>query len=371
MASKQNVTSTNELEQLSPTEKERYARHLAIPEVGESGQLNLKRARILLVGAGGLGAPIALYLAASGVGHLTIVDHDQVSLSNLQRQVLFTTSDVGQSKARLTKSRLNALNPEVEVQAVSEKLTTQNARELIKQHDLIIDGTDNFATRYLINDACLLEKKSFVFGAIFRFDAQVSLFGTPNGPCYRCLYPEAPGAEASPNCAEAGVLGVLPGTAGLLMATEATKYILKIGEPLAGKILQYDALSTTFYRIAVAKRDDCQSCGPKSLLKDLSRHESRASEASISAIDFRNRAAEAWILDVRNEDEFASGHWRHSHLIPLAQLATRIGEIPSDRDLIVVCQSGKRSARAVEILHAHGYTRASTVDGGLNQTGLV
>jgi len=349
----------------------RYERQLALPGVGFSGQEKLKNAKVLIVGLGGLGGPVALYLAAAGIGHLLLVDNDIVSLSNLQRQILFSTAQVGSSKVLAAQKHLLALNPEIKVTVVNERFQIQNARELVNRCDVVIDGSDNFQTRYIVNDACVLENKPLVFGAVFRFDAQVSVFAQKSAPCYRCLYPQPPGVEASPNCSDAGVLGVLPGTAGTLMATEALKLILGIGESLAGFILAYDSLNMQFFRLQVARRSSCEVCGENPRIHDVTDGvlDADLPHAEISVTEMTARLKSPLdgqiVIDVRNEDEFSFWHLPDSLNWPLAHLADKIKLIPKQSQIILVCQTGVRSRRAYRILSENGHQNMASLSGGL------
>lgn len=343
---------------LNSREKELYSRHLSLSQVGEKGQLRLKSAKLLLVGAGGLGGPIALYLAAAGVGDLKIIDHDRVALSNLQRQILFSTQDIGQFKAERAQEKLAALNPEIKVTAINERFSEQNARALIQDSDFVIDATDNFATRYLINDTCVAENKSFIFGAIYRFDAQVAVFHHKNGPCYRCLYPKSPPQEAISNCQEAGVLGVLPGTVGTLMATEALKLILEIGETLSESLLTYDSLRGEFLKRRLIRQPNCPSCGETKQQDEI--------ERKFNLVQPGEPIENYFILDVRDELEFHARHLPAAKNIALGKLRERINEIPKQKDILLVCKSGKRSQRAAEILQDSGWSQLFNLQGGMD-----
>lgn len=365
---------------LSPDELRRYSRHLLLPEVGLAGQEKLKRARVLLVGAGGLGSPLALYLAAAGVGTLAVADFDRVDESNLQRQVIFSTADVGAPKAEIAAKRIRALNPGIDVELHDERVTESNVHELVAPYDLVADGSDNFATRYLINDACVELGKPDVWGAVERFEGQVSIFAHPKGPCYRCLFPEPPPPELIPTCSEAGVLGVLPGVIGNLQATEVLKLILEIGDPLIGRLLLFDALSMRFREVRVERDPTCPVCSrTKTASASFERggeratggHES-ASETSI-ALDLSPAAAgrmleagEAELLDVRSPLERQIATIAGARSLPLEELGERFAELPRDRDLIVFCHVGVRSAYAVEWLRSQGFSRAHNLSGGID-----
>jgi len=363
---------------LSIAELQRYARHLTLPEVGAAGQAKLRRARVLLVGAGGLGSPAGLYLAAAGIGVLGVVDHDVVDASNLQRQILHDTAGIGHGKAESAKARLEALNPFVQVEAISERLTTANAREIIRRFDIVVDGSDNFPTRYLVNDACVLERTPLVYGSIFRFEGQLSLFGTPGGPCYRCLFAEPPAPELIPSCVEAGVLGVLPGIIGTLQALEALKWILGIGESAAGRLVLVDALQLRFQEIAVERDPACAICGDQPILTTLQDYEafcgvgalvSEASGAEISASALSaalSGVATPFLLDVREPWEFAIAHLPGAILLPLGELPARLMALPRDRELITICHHGLRSLAARSFLVGAGFPRVRSLAGGVD-----
>jgi adenylyltransferase/sulfurtransferase len=366
----------------SPSEYARYSRHTILPEVGVDGQKRLKASSVLLIGAGGLGSPLALYLAAAGVGRIGLVDFDLVDLSNLQRQVLHGTPDIGRPKLHSARDRIAAINPEVRVDLHEARLTSANALDLFRPYDVIIDGTDNFPTRYLTNDACVLLKKPNVYGSIFRFDGQASVFFPPHGPCYRCLYPEPPPPGEVPSCAEGGVLGILPGVVGVIQATEAVKLILGTGEPLIGRLLHYDALGMAFRSFKVRRNPKCPVCGDHPTVTQLIDYEQfcgvRGSEASggcqppgdgeLSVEDLKrriDRGENLFILDVRNPDEFQIGRIPGSTLIPLPDLPRRVGELDPDREIVVHCKSGMRSAKAIQFLRERGFANLRNVTGGI------
>ncbi len=369
--------------ELSNTEKQRYLRHLILPEVGEKGQLKLKNARVAIVGAGGLGSPVALYLAAAGVGRLGLIDFDSVDLSNLQRQVLYAVSDVKKSKSETAKDRLLALNPEIEISSHKIRLSAANVMETLADYDLVVDGTDNFETRYLINDACVLSSKPNVYGSIFRFEGQLSVFCTTTGPCYRCLFPVPPAPDAVPNCAEGGVLGVLAGVIGTLQATEAVKLILGEGQPLIGKLLLYNALDMDFQKLAIKRKRDCPVCGeqptitrPADLSISCANPVERASTtggdmhgSDIDVVDvakiLKERADEILLLDVRNDNEVAFCKIEGSKHIPLNELPTRFNELDKNAETYIYCRSGARSRNAVEYLKQNGFTSLRNVRGGI------
>ena len=365
---------------LSNAEIQRYSRHLILPEVGMEGQKRIKGGSVLCVGAGGLGSPAALYLAAAGIGRLGIIDFDNVDESNLQRQILHGTPDVGRSKLQSARDRLEAINPEVRVETYETRLTSSNALELFKDYDVILDGTDNFATRYLVNDACVLLKKPNAYGSIFRFEGQASVFATKDGPCYRCLYPEPPPPGLVPSCAEGGVLGVLPGVIGTIQATEALKLILGAGSTLVGRLLLYDAWSMKFRELKLRRDPNCPICGDHPSIKGLIDYEefcgvtpaaTKAAagpgvpETTVEELKARVDAKKPFfLLDVREPHEYQISRIAGSTLIPLGQLPNRLAEIPRDQEIIVQCKSGQRSARAVTLLKENGI-EAKNLKGGI------
>jgi adenylyltransferase/sulfurtransferase len=358
---------------LTTRERRRYSRHLLLPEVGEEGQRRLKAARVLCVGAGGLGSPAALYLAAAGIGTLGLVDFDVVDFSNLQRQIIHGTGDVGRSKLESAQTKIEALNPEVHVETFDAHFSVANAKTLVEAFDVIVDGTDNFPARYLVNDACVMYGRPNAWGSIFRFEGQASVFAAPGGPCYRCLHPEPPPPGLVPSCAEAGVLGVLPGIIGTIQATEALKLILGIGESLAGRFLVYDALKMRFRDLKLPKDPDCPVCGVRPTITTL--HESAAScetrksggqECSVRELKARIDAGRApVILDVRERSEAAICSLPGSRLIPLGELPRRLTELDPNAEIVVHCKSGGRSAQAVALLREKGFRRASNLTGGI------
>jgi molybdopterin/thiamine biosynthesis adenylyltransferase/rhodanese-related sulfurtransferase/molybdopterin converting factor small subunit len=368
--------------ELNNDEVRRYSRHLIMPEVGVEGQRKLKQARVLCIGAGGLGSPASLYLAAAGVGTLGLVDFDTVDFSNLQRQVLFSTDDVGRPKIKAATDRLRGLNPNIRVVGHETALNSNNALDLFRDYDIIVDGTDNFPTRYLTNDACVLLNKPNVYGSIFRFDGQVSIFATKNGPCYRCLYPEPPPPGLVPSCAEGGVLGVLPGVVGTIQATEAIKLIIGAGDPLIGRLLLFDALQMKFRTLKLQRDPNCPVCGDHPTVTKLIDYEQfcgitpavkaadagkLAPELEISVVDLKARLdkGDVWLLDVREPREFEITRIAGSTLIPLGELPKRLDELPKDRDIAIHCKSGVRSAKAVNILKDKGFNRVQNVRGGI------
>ncbi len=363
---------------LSADEILRYSRHLVLPEVGLEGQQAIKAAKVLCVGAGGLGSPAAMYLAAAGVGTIGIVDFDIVDFSNLQRQLLHMTRDVGRLKVESARERLLAINPEVRVETHAVALSPANALDLFGRYDVIVDGTDNFPTRYLVNDACVLTRRPYIYGSVFRFEGQVSIFAAESGPCYRCLYPEPPPAGLVPSCAEGGVLGVLPGIIGTIQATEALKRIVKAGDSLAGRLLILDALAMKFREVRVHRDSECPVCGDHPTIRELQDYEQFCGTAlpapSSVPADFDISAAELAqalrrsdppvLLDVREPMEFRINRLPNATLIPFGSLPDRLGEIDSARDVVVYCHLGIRSIRAVELLRGAGF-RARNLQGGI------
>jgi adenylyltransferase/sulfurtransferase len=365
---------------LSPQEVARYSRHLIMPEVGMDGQKRLKASSVLLIGAGGLGSPLGLYLAAAGVGRMGLVDFDVVDFSNLQRQIMHGTPDVGRPKLHSARDRLAAINPEVKLDLYETHLTSANAFDILRPYDVVIDGTDNFATRYLVNDACVLLKKPNVYGSIFRFDGQASVFHPPAGPCYRCLYPEPPPPGEVPSCAEGGVLGILPGLVGCIQATEAVKLILGRGEPLIGRLLLYDALAMRFQEFKVRRNPRCPLCGDHPTITALIDYEQfcgmRGQEAAAPVAAESDitpqelfKMLEAgqmpFILDVRNPEEFQICRIPGSSLLPLPELPARHGELDKSKAMIVHCKSGMRSAKAIAYLRQQGFTKLRNLKGGI------
>ncbi len=361
---------------LSPPELERYRRHLSLAEIGAAGQEKLKNARVLVIGAGGLGSPSSLYLAASGVGTLGIVDCDRVDITNLQRQVLFDTGSIGQPKTESARARLQALNPEIRINAHAVELKAHNIREVFKDYDVVLDGTDRMATRFLVNDACVILKKPLISAAIHRFEGQAMTYVPGRGPCYRCLFPEPPAPGTIPSCAEAGVLGVLPGVLGTIQATEAIKLIVGIGEPLIGRLLTYDALEMRFQEFAFARRGDCAVCGERPTITEpkdtgelcspealnrIRRLAPRELQALLAAADSGKFA----IIDVREPGEFAVSRLPNARSIPLGELSRRIGELPRDRRPVFVCRSGGRSKQACAIALGAGIAEVTDLEGGL------
>ncbi|MBI2402191.1 MAG: molybdopterin-synthase adenylyltransferase MoeB [Gemmatimonadetes bacterium] len=364
---------------LSSEEVLRYSRHLILPEVALGGQRRLKAARVLLVGAGGLGSPLALYLAAAGVGHIGIVDFDVVDLTNLQRQVLHGTKDVGRPKLESARERVKDVNPNVEVETYETRLTSAHALEILRDYDLVIDGTDNFPTRYLVNDACVLPDKPNVYGSIFRFEGQASVFSTADGPCYRCLFREPPPPGLVPSCAEGGVLGVLPGLIGTIQATEAIKLILGTGEPLIGKLLLVDALTMQFRTMKLKRDPECPACGTHEL-QELIDYEAfcgmpGSHDAEVTAgvpgilpaeLAARLRqGAELDVIDVREPHEWEIGRLPNARLVPLGTLVEALSTLDPAREMVLYCRSGMRSAQAVRQLQAMGFRRVRNLTGGI------
>jgi len=364
---------------LSKEEILRYSRHLIMPEVGMEGQLKIKAARVLCIGTGGLGAPLGLYLAAAGVGHIGLVDFDVVDSTNLQRQVLFGSHDVGTHKVEAAANRLRDLNPDIEITTYETQLTSANALELFKDYDIIVDGTDNFPTRYLVNDASVMTGKLNVYGSIFRFEGQITVFGAPDGPCYRCLYPEPPPPGLVPSCAEGGVLGVLPGIVGTIQAAEALKLIIGKGEPLIGRLLLFDALAMKFRELKLRKNPDCPVCGTHPTQKGLIDYAEfcgiRGEEAPSTVTNIPeitpkelkarlDKGDDIYVLDVREPHEYQICNI-NGHLIPLGELPQRVHELDSSKEIVAHCKSGKRSAQAVEFLRGAGFKKIQNLKGGI------
>ena len=369
---------------LSNDEILRYSRHLIIPEVGIEGQQKLKAAKVLLVGTGGLGAPLALYLAAAGVGKIGLVDFDTVDFTNLQRQVIHFTADVGRKKLDSAAEKMKAINPNVEIVRHEVALTSENALDILKDYDLVVDGTDNFPTRYLVNDACVLLGKPNVYGSIFRFEGQATVFAYEGGPCYRCLYPEPPPPGLVPSCAEGGVLGILPGTIGLIQATETVKLILGIGEPLVGRLLLYDALGMRFRELKLRKNPECPVCGTHpTVTKLIDYHqfcgvpqpgsaapdrETKVNEGEIDVVELKqkiDRGDNFVLIDVREPHEYRICNIPGAQLIPLGEFPKRVGEIDSAADIVIHCRTGVRSAKACAVLRQAGFQHVRNVVGGI------
>ncbi|MFN2386248.1 MAG: molybdopterin-synthase adenylyltransferase MoeB [Thermoanaerobaculia bacterium] len=364
--------------ELSSEELRRYARHLVLPHVGLAGQEKLKRARVLVVGAGGLGSPLAMYLAAAGVGTLGLADCDPVEESNLHRQVLYGTSDVGRPKTEAAAQRLKETNPHVAIETFPERLSSANALEIVKSFDVVADGTDNFPTRYLVNDACVLAGKPNVYASVLRFEGQASVFWAEKGPCYRCLHPSPPPPGAVPSCEEGGVLGVLPGLLGLIQATETIKLLLGEGETLIGRLLMLDALTMRFQEIALRKDERCAVCGPNPSVKALIDYESfcgnlgavRQGVPEITVEELkalRDRGESVVLLDVREPHEVAISDLPGSVKIPLGRLPQSLDRLSREDAIVVYCRVGGRSAQAVEYLRQMGYGQARNLAGGINR----
>jgi sulfur-carrier protein adenylyltransferase/sulfurtransferase len=367
---------------LSHEEILRYSRHLLMPEVGLDGQKKLKAASVLVIGTGGLGSPVALYLAAAGIGRIGLVDYDVVDFTNLQRQVIHGTSTLGVEKVLSARDRLLDINPGIQVDVYNEPFTSENAFRIAEPYDLIIDGTDNFPTRYLVNDVCVLTGKPNVYGSIFRFEGQVSVFWAKHGPCYRCLFPEPPPPGMVPSCAEGGVFGVLPGTIGTLQATEALKLILGIGEPLLGRLLLYDALAQSFDEVRLKKNPRCRICSDEPEIRELidyeafcgvpghDREQARLSqEWEIEPRELAERLARGErirLIDVREPHELEISSIQGAELLPLGSLAARMHELDSAQETVLFCKSGARSARALELLAGAGFRKLKNLRGGIN-----
>src|SRR5438477_1112836 len=366
------------LPMLSNEEVARYSRHLIMPEVGMTGQRKLKASSVLMIGTGGLGAPLGMYLAAAGVGRLGLVDFDVVDASNLQRQIIHGTKDVGRPKIASARDRIQDINPHVEIETHETRLTSENALRLFVNYDVIVDGTDNFPTRYLVNDACVLTRKPNVYGSIFRFEGQASVFWAERGPCYRCLYPEPPPPGLVPSCAEGGVLGILPGLVGIIQATEVIKLILGKGEPLIGRLLLVDALAMKFRELKLRKNPDCPVCGTHPTITKLIdynefcgiRGEEAPVETGVPEIQVEelkkrlDRGDDLFILDVREPHEYQICNI-NGHLIPLGDLPKRVSELDSSKEIVAHCRSGVRSAKAVDFLRQAGFKKVHNLAGGI------
>jgi sulfur-carrier protein adenylyltransferase/sulfurtransferase len=367
------------LPELTRDELQRYSRHLSLPTVGTNGQRKLKAARVLLVGAGGLGSPTALYLAAAGVGTLGLVEFDVVDVTNLQRQILHGTRDVGRPKLDSARDRLHDVNPHVQLIAHAERLTAANAMAIVRDYDIVVDGTDNFATRYLTNDVCVLLGKPNVYGSIFRFDGQASVFATNDGPCYRCLYPSPPPPGSVPSCAEGGVLGVLPGLVGTIQATETIKLILGLGDSLAGRLLLIDALSMQFRSVRITKDPECPACGTRTITGLIDYDEFcgvRGEEPPVTTSDIPEitpseladalkRGDDFDLIDVREPYEAQIASIAGATLMPLGSVPTAMASLDKTRRVVVMCRSGKRSLDAAQQLKAAGFTRVENLAGGI------
>ena len=364
---------------LTKDEIQRYGRHLVLPEVAMEGQKRLKAARVLLIGAGGLGSPAAVYLAAAGVGTLGLIDYDVVDNTNLHRQILHGTSDVGGPKVDSARQTLAELNPNVEVVPYNLAITSRNAIEILKDYDVVVDGTDNFQTRYLANDVCVMQGKPYVYGAVLRLEGQATVFWAERGPCYRCLFPEPPPPGLMPSCAEGGVLGVLPGIIGLVQATEAIKLILDRGNPLIGRMLLYDAMEMRFHEVKLEKDRTCPVCGENPTIQELIDYDQfcgvstsvdedlTPDEVPLGAGEFAARLKEphVFLLDVREPNEWDICHLEGATLIPMGQLTERLSEIDGTMNILVYCRDGSRSLDAIRLLYESGYTSVRHLKGGI------
>jgi len=364
---------------LSKEEILRYSRHLIMPEVGMEGQLKLKSAKVALIGTGGLGAPLGMYLAAAGIGRIGLVDFDVVDFTNLQRQVIHGTKDVGRKKLDSAAETMLDINPFLEIDRHETALTSENALQILKDYDIVVDGTDNFPTRYLVNDACVLLGKPNVYGSIFRFEGQATVFAYEGGPCYRCLYPEPPPPGLVPSCAEGGVLGILPGTIGLIQATETVKLILGIGEPLVGRLLLYDALAMRFRELKLRRNVECPVCGDHPTIRELidyqqfcgipnQPHEPVAAEGDIDPVEVKakiDRGDPFVLIDVREPHEYQICNIPYAKLIPLGDLPKRVSELNSADEIVAHCKSGMRSAKAVDFLKQAGFRKVRNMKGGI------
>ncbi len=368
---------------LTNEEVKRYSRHLIMPEVGVQGQKKLKAASVLVIGTGGLGSPLGLYLASAGVGRIGLVDFDVVDFTNLQRQVMYTTQDVGKPKLVAAKERMQAINPHIAIETHNTRLSSDNAMEILKNYDIVVDGTDNFPTRYLVNDACVLLGKPNVYGSIFRFEGQASVFDASRGPCYRCLYPEPPPPGLVPSCAEGGVLGILPGIIGTIQATETIKLILGNGEPLIGRLLLFNALKMKFRELKLRKNPTCPLCGPNPTVTQLIDYQdfcgigrgdeksasTRQDEWEISAPELKEllaRKPNVKVIDVRESHEYEICHIEGAKLIPTSEFAYRMGELDSADDMVLYCHKGIRSRNALELLKTAGFKKIKSLVGGID-----
>src|ERR1700757_1650146 len=361
---------------LTRQELQRYSRHLIMPEVTAEGQKRLKASRVLCIGAGGLGSPAALYLAAAGVGRLGLVDFDRVDLTNLQRQILHGTKDIGRGKLESARDRLRDINPEIEIKLHECRFSSENAEQIVADYDVIVDGSDNFATRYLSNDVCVFAQKPNVYGSVFRFEGQTTVFAPHlGGPCYRCLFPEPPPPESVPNCAQAGVLGVLPGIIGMLQSIETIKLVVGIGEPLVGRLLHFDALKVTFRELKLRRDPRCPVCGENpTILAPIdydqfcgARDDANVPGISVQELKGKMDAGEAFeLIDVREPFEFEIARIDGAKLIPLGEIAGRANELQREQPIVVHCHSGRRSAQAVRLLQQRGFTNVYNLEGGID-----
>ena len=370
---------------LSPEEIKRYSRHLIMPEFGMQAQEKLKNSSVLIVGAGGLGCPLSIYLAAAGVGHIGIVDFDDVDVSNLQRQILYDVNDIGQSKAIAARKKMEAMNPHIEVSVYQVPLKSDNAMGIAKDYHLIIDGTDNFPTRYLVNDLCVITGKKNVFGSIFRFDGQLTVFDGKNGPCYRCLYPDPPPPGMVPSCAEGGVLGILPGMVGVMQASETIKALTQTGKSMVGRLILFDALTMKFREVKIKKNPECpvcsenpsitqlidyeEFCGMKVLEDSESNSESAQNEITSGELKqmMDTQKDSFFLLDVRSSQEWDICHIENSTLIPLPDLSSHMNEVPQDKKVITICHTGRRSLTALNLLKDVGISNVQSLKGGVEE----
>ena len=356
---------------LTDDERSRYSRHLLLPQIGEEGQEKLKRASALIVGVGGLGSPAAMYLAAAGIGRLGLVDFDTVDQSNLQRQILYGESAVGERKLDAAWKRLRDLNRNLRIETFNDRFSARNALPLMEPYDIVLDGTDNFATRYLVNDACVMQRKPNVYASIYRFEGQVSVFDAMRGPCYRCIYPDPPPPNVVPDCASGGVLGVLPGIIGTLQAAEAIKLITGAGEPLIGRMLMFDALTSTFRSLRIPKNPNCKVCGSDPEIRELIEYEEYCTPVNNQDITVREladrlaRGESPLLLDVREPHEWTTGHLENSKHVPMRQIPMQIQSLPRDEEIVVICRSGARSANVQRYLLDNGFTKVKNLAGGL------
>ncbi len=365
----------------SSDERTRYSRHLLLPQIGVEGQAKLKASSVLMIGAGGLGSPSALYLAAAGVGRIGLVDFDRVDLSNLHRQILHGTGDVGRMKTDSAADALRRTNPEVEIELHPSQLSSENALDILGRYDVIVDGTDNFPTRYLVNDACVMLGKPNVYGSVFRFEGQASVFFPPEAPCYRCLYPEPPPAGLVPSCAEGGVLGVLPGMIGMVQATETIKLITGIGTSLAGRLLLFDALQMSFREMKLRKDPECRMCGTSPAIHELIDYEAFCGMPEEAVVELgdritpgelkerMDRGEATTLVDVREPHEWEICQIEGSIRIPLGSLLERLDELNPDEQIVVYCRSGARSGRAMHMLRGSGFPRVTNLEGGILRWG--
>ncbi len=367
---------------LTPEQLTRYSRHFILPEIGEEGQKKLLQSKVLLIGAGGLGSPLGLYLAAAGVGTLGMVDFDNVDLSNLQRQIIHAQDEIGKPKLDSAEKRIKAMNPDTKVIKYKIRLNSENALDILKDYDVVIDGTDNFPTRYLTNDACVFLKKPNIYGSIYRFDGLATVFNPPDGPCYRCLYPEPPPPGMVPSCAEGGVLGVLPGVIGTIQATEAIKILTGVGRTLVGRLMVYDALQMTFRELKIRKDPSCPVCGTNPTVTKLIDYEvfcglnrgavKQSAVQEISVIDLKEKldAKEDFVfIDVREPFEYQIAKIKNAKLIPLGQLEKHLPELEAfkDKEIVAHCHHGGRSRRALEFLQTKGFKKLKNVAGGIDE----